>query len=321
MSTLLELMQQKQKDLQAQQGRQRTVKITQGQTTFRILPHKSGNLDAPFFHDYGQHFVKDFSGKTVAVYICAAKTFAKDCAICDQIESGIATVGDANVQGLLKEARSGSRYLLNVVKVKANGQFEAEVELMEVPMTVFQDIVQVYTQYKAQHGLDIISLEAGYNITVNRTGSGQQNTRYSTTASPQPTAIDPSYLERAHDLDAYVAQESDEQLKRAMAAIGGVSGASTPALPASMTSARLPNPAGAPATSHDPTTPAPPGVVMGAPTAPAPVAPAAPVAPVAPAPVAPPVAPSATPVAPAATSEDLSDISLDDIDLDDLENI
>lgn len=235
MSTFLEMLKSKQKELAAKKVRDNTVKLPNGKSRWRILPHWSGDLDKAFFHDFGKHFIKDFSGQVQAVYICTAKTFSKPCPICDTITKAEIGTRDENTKNLLGEAKAGQRFLVNAVRKNDKGEYENEVALLELPNGVLDEVVNLAFQF-ASDGVNIFSPEEGFDVIIQREGTGRK-TKYKAMLAPKSTPISTDYLSRATNLDEYVQQEYEEGKTKALAAISSLSSSSTPALPRSVAAA------------------------------------------------------------------------------------
>lgn len=234
MSNLLEMLKSKQKELSAKKSRDNTVKIPNGNSRWRILPHWSGDENAGLpSHDYGKHFVKDFSGEVQAVYICTAKTFGDGCPVCDAITKAELSTTDENAKNLLKGAKAAQRYLVNAVQRTDKG-YASEVSILELPSGPFDDVISLAAQY-ASDGINIFSMDEGYDILFNREGTGLK-TKYKAMLAPRSSPIDKSYMTKAANLSDYVQQEYEEAKTKAIAAIGSLSSASTPMLPRTVSS-------------------------------------------------------------------------------------
>ena len=71
-NALMELLKKKKQAMGAHR-RAKTVKPGDGTSRFRILPGWDPE-NLAFYHDFGQHFIKDLSGEIKAVYMCVDKT-------------------------------------------------------------------------------------------------------------------------------------------------------------------------------------------------------------------------------------------------------
>jgi hypothetical protein len=236
MSNLLELLRSKQKELSAKKSRDNTVKLPNGSSRWRILSHWSGDENAGLpTHDYGKHFIKDFSGEVQAVYICTSKTFGKSCPVCDAITKAELTATDDNAKNLIRNSKAAQRYLVNAVRRTDKG-YEQEVIILELPSGAFDDVISLAAQY-ASDGINIFSMAEGYDVIFNREGTGLK-TKYKAMLAPKSTPMDASYLAKAANLSDYVQQEYEEGKTKALVALQNLSGASTPMLPASVSKAR-----------------------------------------------------------------------------------
>lgn len=232
MSSFLELLKTKQKELSSRKARDNTVKLPAGNSRWRILPHWSGDENAGLpSHDYGKHFVKNFSNEVQAVYICTSKTFGKECPICNMITTSEITVADANAKQIISGAKAAQRYLLNAVRRNDKG-YESEVVVLELPGGAFDDMLGLAFQY-ASDGINIFSLAEGYDVIFNREGTGLK-TRYKAMLTPKSTPIEADYMGKATNLSTYVEQEYEEGKTKALVALSNLAGSSTPAIPTSL---------------------------------------------------------------------------------------
>lgn len=230
MSALLDLLKQKKQDLSA--GRRRkTIKPTDGRGRYRILPSWRG-AGQQFWHDFGQHFVKNSAKEITAIYMCTDKTFGRPCSVCEAIGSGIKSATDDFTMELLKDARSTGRVLLNVLHL--DGATPGEVQILELPPTVFGAIIAIAEEWE-EAGESIFNLDGGKDIIISREGSGK-NTKYTAQVAAKSAVVPDTVLAKLHNLDEYVAQESSEQQTRALNSVRSVAGL----LPAPAASSGLP---------------------------------------------------------------------------------
>lgn len=112
--------------------------------------------------------------------------------------------------------------LLNALVLDSDKPNEPVV--YEVAPTVFGAIVDLIEEW----GIEAFKRE----IVIERSGKGL-GTKYTAQISPKTVEVAPATLAKIHNLAEYVKQESEEQQRRAIGAIGAVSGL----LPAPTTSA------------------------------------------------------------------------------------
>ena len=233
MSSIQDLIKAKRKNMEAKKSQNmKTHKPAMGKNKYRILPawrkanaaEVAEGYPAPFFHDFGMHWIKgEKGGKPIAVYVCAEKTFGRECDICGVIDPAIISAPDGEHKDLLKESRSRQTYLLNALHV--NGQDRTTPVLMEVGAIIFEGICEQIEEYG-----DITDLETGTDVIINRTGSGF-DTKYSVLPAKNSDPVPVSVMEKVHDLDAICEQENATKAKAAMLAIGKVTGVIPAGLP------------------------------------------------------------------------------------------
>ena len=219
MSSLMELLKQKKAALTSN-NRQKTVKPNEGRTRWRILPswrpEGAENADI-FYHDFGQHFIKDATGTLKAVYVCLNKTFDKPCQICGAIEHAIATSRDDTMVELLKESKAGHRILMNALAIDSPNPTDPVI--LEVAPTVFVAILGIIEEW----GIEALSLDKGNDIIIERSGKGLL-TKYTVQVAAKSAAVDPSVMKRVTNLDEYVAQENTDAANRALTNLRAVAG-------------------------------------------------------------------------------------------------
>lgn len=216
-SALLELLKKKKQDMSASR-RSPTAKVPEGSSRWRIMPSWRG-ADQPFWHDFGQHFIKDTTGKIAAIYVCADRTFGRPCSVCDAVAEGIKGATDDATMNALQEAKSGSRILVNALQL--SGADPHKMEIAEFPPTVFESIVNIVTEW-TEAGEEVLGVN-GKDLVITREGKGK-NTKYTVQVGAKTTAVPAGVCAKLNDLDAYVAQESSEQQMRALNAVRGVAG-------------------------------------------------------------------------------------------------
>lgn len=219
MSALLALLKQKQQEISAAR-RSRTAKIPDGTSRWRFMPSWRNGEGQPFWHDFGQHFIKDASGKIAAVYICTSKTYGKPCAVCDAIAAGIKSATDDLALKTLQEAKSGSRILLNALQL--DGPEPHKMQIAELPQSAFEQLLSIAAEWE-EAGESIFG-HSGKDIIINRTGTGKNGTKYTVQVAAKTTPVPADVCSKLNDLDEYVAQESTEAENRALNSVRAVTG-------------------------------------------------------------------------------------------------
>lgn len=201
----------------------RTIKAKAGKNNFVILPSWKGEGEE-FFHDFGSHYIKDEAGALQAVYICTAETFGKPCAICNGLAEAQRTVGIANPQvaELVKEARAGKQYLVNVLALDSDTPDVPQV--LALGKTAFDMLLTTFEEW----GDEIFGATNPQIVIIERTGTTVMDTRYTCGVSAKRH----TYKREAKpiNLEEFVAQESDEMERKTLLAVrtmAGINGGSS----------------------------------------------------------------------------------------------
>jgi hypothetical protein len=220
MSSLLDLINAKKQQLAAG-NRRKTIKPAPGTGRYRILPSWRG-ANQQFWHDFGQHFVKNEAKELKAVYMCTAKTFGKDCPVCDAISQGIKAATDDSTMDILKDARSSGRILVNAIHLDGPEATRGEVQILELPPTAFTMIINIAKEWEEAEE-SLFDLSKGKDLLITREGEGLK-TKYTVQVAAKTMPLPSGAGSKLHDLDEYVAQESSEDQLRALNQVRSVSG-------------------------------------------------------------------------------------------------
>ncbi len=224
-SKLLEMLAKKSASIKGASGqREKAISPEAGVSRYRILPSWRKNadgtpaLDEQFFHEFGQHFIKGVGEtKPKAVYVCLEKTYGRDCPVCQKLADGIAASYDDDVINALKEAKAAGKVLFNVLLTESTDPHTPKI--LQVPPTVAAQIFDTIAEW----GEEALSLDAGRDFIIERTGTGLA-TKYAVRVAPKVSAVPASVMSKLHNLDEWVKQESEEQERRAIASVSAVAG-------------------------------------------------------------------------------------------------
>lgn len=211
---LLELMKQKKAALKQ---KDKTIKPQPGSNRYVLLPGWRKGEEHVWYHDFGQHYIKNAADEIQAVYPCNEAIYGKPCPICDSLNRATHAAGDDETVELLKKAKAGRSYLLNVLALDSEDPNTPQI--LEVRSTVFGQLVDAVEEWAGS----IFDPEGAQIIVVNREGKGL-NTKYAVQVTPKKQAVNKSVYAKLHNLDEYVMQESDEQKRKAISAINNVAG-------------------------------------------------------------------------------------------------
>ena len=247
MSKMMQMLKDKKQSLKKSE---KTVKLAAGDNRVRILPgwrsidQKTGTVDADgdptFFHEFGQHYIKDAAGQMQAVYLCTNATFDKPCEVCSALSAASRHVTNDEDQKVLEEARANRVTLVNALLLDSTSPNTPVI--LELKYSIFSKVIGIMEEWEASP----LDPENGQIFVMSRNGTGIL-TKYDVSLSPKKHRIAPEVLMKVVNLDEYVKQESAEQQRKAVSAVNALVGIGfAPAARSdSPTSVALPAPAAA----------------------------------------------------------------------------
>lgn len=216
-SKLMALMKNKKAALKQ---KSKTLKPNQGSNRYVILPGWRKGEEHIYFHEFGQHYIKNAAGEIQSVYPCLDATYGRACPVCDGIGKAIRMTDDEAVVKQLEEAACGlkkQKYLLNVLALDSDDA--ATPQILEVGKQSFGQIVEIVEEWAAQ----VFDEEEPQTVTISRDGKGL-NTKYTAQISPKKVTLPKGVLGKLNNLDEYVLQENEDNQRRALNAINSVAG-------------------------------------------------------------------------------------------------
>ncbi|MDR9847121.1 hypothetical protein [Herbaspirillum huttiense] len=215
---------------QSMKKTEKTVKVSPGKNRIRLLPGWRKGEEHVWFHDFGQHFIKDAADQIQAVYVCTSATFETRCPVCEALANATRAAGDDTVAETLEKAKASRTVLVNALMLDSNEPNTPVI--LELKRGVFAELVTIVEEW----GASVFDLDNGQEIVINREGKGL-NTKYSAQISPKKYPVPAAALTKLNNLDDYVKQESEEQQRRALGAINSVAGIAPPGADVPLTSA------------------------------------------------------------------------------------
>lgn len=198
----------------------KTLKPNPGANRYVVLPGWRKGDEHIYFHEFGQHFIKNEAGELQAVYLCLDATFGRPCPVCDGISKAMKMTDDDDTIKTLEEAVAGHKkqtYLLNVLALDSDDPNTPQI--LELKKSAFGQLVETVEEW----GMALFDPTEPQVIVVNRDGKGL-NTKYSVQISPKKQALPKGVMDKLNNLDEYVRQENEEQQRRALTAINSVVG-------------------------------------------------------------------------------------------------
>lgn len=193
------------------------AKIPAGTSRWRILPGWRPESRETYFHDFGQHWIKDAEGKVTAVIVSEADTFGRPDPVADVIWGAYRATKDEGVKKALKELTSRRVVLVNAVQISGANADPTKVVLLGMPgglANKFHELVM------ARLGDDINMLDpnVGRDVVITKSGTGL-NTEYSLVDAPKDTAIDPKLMDQLVNIDAFIEGERAKGLQKGIAVV------------------------------------------------------------------------------------------------------
>jgi hypothetical protein len=197
--------------------RERNLTLKPGSQRIVLMPGWSPEQREVFFHAYGAHYVKNAAGEVQAFLPCPNASFGEPCPVCDAVATAIKNSPSDEMTEMLKEAKSGKRFLINVLAL--DGEEPNTPKTLEVPKVVFENIVGLMEDW----GEAIFDPENPTIISIEKTGKGL-GTRYTVQVSPKKHKLPAAALSQIPNLEEAVRAYSDEDIKRALGAVHAAAG-------------------------------------------------------------------------------------------------
>lgn len=194
------LKKKKQQTTDKRMGSKNPYKFKNGITTIRILPGWRKD-DPTFFHSFGQSFIKNFDGATLAVIGAKNISYGEDDPVQNLINLAKANAATDAQRKHWDEARAKPRELVNALILDDKETDPNTPEIVSFSETQLEQIIDQVTMNDITD--TFLDLNEGFNLKVSRTGTGF-NTKYTFVFDRKPSKVDASVMDNVIDLDAYV---------------------------------------------------------------------------------------------------------------------
>jgi len=184
------------------------LKIAVGRTVVRFLPPKQG-WPSPFVIQH-QHFIELPGSDRPVTFACPKMHEGKLCIVCAKADK-LETSGNGRDAKMAQRLRPNKRIMANVVADPGNP---------EQPVQIWAFGKQVYDQLKSirqddENGGNFLDPMNGFNLSINRTGTGKNDTKYVVTAArAQSKLMNMDWIATQKDLRLYVRIPTEEQQRR-----------------------------------------------------------------------------------------------------------
>jgi len=216
-------------------GGVKTYKFKVGKTLIRILPDRLDPVNGEPWRDYGQHFIKDENDNLFAV-IGDKSLVTGGAETCPVREALLAAAKGAPQElrdHIFKKVIAKLNHISNVAVLGLVGKDNKLVQDPDAPSDTpvlvswspnqLSELIDIFTMYM-DNGEEPFDLAGGVTIMVTREGTGQNDTKYTYNAYPRKFPVKPEVMEKAYDLDAWIAATFKEGAARALEGIAKITG-------------------------------------------------------------------------------------------------
>ena len=255
MSALMNLLKKSQEVAKNARGNRGNdlQKMQPGENYVRIILNKDDPDNIPFSHKYGIHYAKSKGedGKDVySAHLCFQHTHDKPCEMCEMVmEAKAKYKGNKAMEKVIDDMRASPRMaVVGMWSQKEDFSDTDKTSLIDMPMSVFDDLMDAIMQDMNDEIGEPLSREKGYAYQITRTGSGLDTDYKIKPMRKNKTAVPAKFWDNQPSLEQFVNQTDPTKLMATSKMIARATGI---ALPASMGSSAgaLPTPTGKAAAS------------------------------------------------------------------------
>jgi hypothetical protein len=212
----------KQKKSQYSRSTAKTVKFKEGKTRVRLIVAPNLVTDDHIFgeRDLGVHWIKiQKDGKPVAVVGDQELVYGKPSIINPAIEAAVKAAVDDETLAIIKDWKSKKSVLMNGI-IRDGADASDDPQIIEFTPTTFGQILSIIETYIEDGRTDVLDPRTGIEFIVERKGKNK-DTEYTVMVAPSMKPISPSVIDKAHNLDDFIAAEFFKgEEKKALNAIG-----------------------------------------------------------------------------------------------------
>lgn len=183
-------------------------KVPVGRTTVRFLPPKLG-WPSPFVIQH-QHFI-DMPGQKQVIFCCPRLHEGKTCLACAKADK-METSGNSRDAKIAQRLRPNKRIMANVV-VAPSKEGTQKVSVWAFGKQVYEQLKAIREDDTA--GGNFLDPIKGFNISVNRKGTGKDDTKYTLMAAREQSKLpNMDWIEVQRDLRKLIRIPTEDQQKR-----------------------------------------------------------------------------------------------------------
>src|ERR1035437_5060223 len=187
-------------------------KLGEGENTIRILPRVgSKKSQTPFF----EYLVHREVGPNKRFVRCGKTLHGDgDCWLCDVKVPDLQNSGNPNKQKLAASLQAKEQFVVQVAAIDTDSGKMRGPFLWTVPTGGARSLSARLLQVLKSTKRDYIDKENGYNLTIERTGTGKMDTIYGQiVADEESSEVPEKILNQSKPFSAYVPPYSEEQQK------------------------------------------------------------------------------------------------------------
>lgn len=168
-------------------------KLAEGENTFRMLPTPKGTSSGPVFTEYAVH--REVGPKKVTVRCGKDVDGEGDCWLCDK---KIPVLRDKGLDARAEALAPRDVLMIQVAKYDVESEKFSGPFLFTPSKTLGDSLLRLIGSKKRTYE----DPKKGFNLTVNRTGTGRNDTRYSSIETDEdPMPVDPEIIKKLKPFD------------------------------------------------------------------------------------------------------------------------
>jgi len=162
------------------------MKLVVGRNIIRVLPPKDPSAGSPFVKT-SQHFIRMPGLARATVFACPRQLAKRPCPACEKAET-LNRSGSSADKARASELWPGLRIFVNVID---RNNPDRGPRVLGIGKGIFEDLLKIRKQSSSEFGLggDFTDPVNGFDIAIERVGTGKEDTRYKILAAKKPTPL------------------------------------------------------------------------------------------------------------------------------------
>src|SRR6266566_6672924 len=195
------------KELLKERTSRKRFKLSEGVTTFRVLPNPAGD-DRPDYVDYGMH--SEVGPRKGYLRCGKKKNGSGDCFLCDTIIPKLEKSGKSIRRQAAERMARRDVFVIQIAYKEEDSEKWLGPALWEMPQSLANGLLGIISRH------DIVDIKKGYNLTITRSGTGMRDTRYGSLERDEDRSKAPEeILKRLRPFSEVVRKYDESQMKAA----------------------------------------------------------------------------------------------------------